>query len=127
MSTMEMLNISESNTTSDHWITQSQTTINYDGINNTYSNMTAEHRITEGPTIHDVTTKNPDDEITWDDATWILTSAFIIFTMQSGESEFPFSSNMCISLFMFAHLKNITFPIFRMRAVETVDGSSAER
>ena len=23
--------------------------------------------------------------ITWDDATWILTSSFIIFTMQSGE------------------------------------------
>ena len=26
-----------------------------------------------------------DPEISWDDATWILTSAFIIFTMQSGE------------------------------------------
>ena len=25
--------------------------------------------------------------ITWDDATWILTSAFIIFTMQSGKSN----------------------------------------
>lgn len=25
-----------------------------------------------------------EDEITWDDATWILTSSFIIFTMQSG-------------------------------------------
>lgn len=24
-------------------------------------------------------------EITWDDATWILTSSFIIFTMQSGK------------------------------------------
>ena len=24
--------------------------------------------------------------ISWDDATWVLTSAFIIFTMQSGES-----------------------------------------
>ena len=24
-------------------------------------------------------------ELTWDDATWILTSSFIIFTMQSGE------------------------------------------
>ena len=24
--------------------------------------------------------------LTWDDATWILTSAFIIFTMQSGRS-----------------------------------------
>ena len=23
--------------------------------------------------------------ISWDDATWVLTSAFIIFTMQSGE------------------------------------------
>lgn len=22
----------------------------------------------------------------WDDATWVLTSAFVIFTMQSGES-----------------------------------------
>ena len=27
------------------------------------------------------------DQITWDDATWILTSSFIIFTMQSGESR----------------------------------------
>lgn len=26
-----------------------------------------------------------DDDLTWDDATWILTSSFIIFTMQSGE------------------------------------------
>ena len=24
----------------------------------------------------------------WDDATWILTSSFIIFTMQSGQSAF---------------------------------------
>ena len=37
-----------------------------------------------------VTVKNGGDDtivkgpITWDDATWILTSAFIIFTMQSG-------------------------------------------
>ncbi len=32
------------------------------------------------------TTVDPDAEgpITWDDATWILTSSFIIFTMQSG-------------------------------------------
>lgn len=27
----------------------------------------------------------PNQSISWDDATWILTSAFIIFTMQSGE------------------------------------------
>lgn len=32
-------------------------------------------------------TMSPDDTITWDDATWILTSAFIIFTMQSGQSR----------------------------------------
>lgn len=25
------------------------------------------------------------EELTWDDATWILTSSFIIFTMQSGK------------------------------------------
>ena len=30
----------------------------------------------------DISLKGP---ITWDDATWILTSAFIIFTMQSGQ------------------------------------------
>jgi hypothetical protein len=27
-----------------------------------------------------------DRVITWDDATWILTSSFVIFTMQSGKS-----------------------------------------
>ncbi len=27
-------------------------------------------------------------EMTWDDATWILTSSFIIFTMQSGTRSF---------------------------------------
>ena len=27
-----------------------------------------------------------EDYNSWDDATWILTSAFVIFTMQSGES-----------------------------------------
>ncbi|XP_022105223.1 putative ammonium transporter 2 [Acanthaster planci] len=30
------------------------------------------------------TTMNPDIYNSWDDATWILTSAFVIFTMQSG-------------------------------------------
>jgi Amt family ammonium transporter len=29
-------------------------------------------------------TTSTDPEVTWDDATWILTSSFIIFTMQSG-------------------------------------------
>lgn len=37
----------------------------------------------------DLTTKGtavePRDAASWDDATWILTSSFIIFTMQSGE------------------------------------------
>ena len=32
-----------------------------------------------------VITKSSDREMTWDDATWILTSSFIIFTMQSGK------------------------------------------
>lgn len=27
----------------------------------------------------------------WDDATWVLTSAFVIFTMQSGESMRAFT------------------------------------
>ena len=32
-------------------------------------------------------TEVPTPEISWDDATWILASSFIIFTMQSGMSE----------------------------------------
>ncbi len=38
-----------------------------------------------------VTTEQPmvvmttEEPMTWDDATWILTSSFIIFTMQSGK------------------------------------------
>ena len=35
-----------------------------------------------------------------DDATWILTSAFIIFTMQSGECEF-YIITLCVCLFVF--------------------------
>ncbi|BFZ01122.1 hypothetical protein BsWGS_04161 [Bradybaena similaris] len=35
-------------------------------------------------TIGNTTTEEPEVKLTWDDATWILTSAFIIFTMQSG-------------------------------------------
>ena len=88
MSTMGVINFTESNTTAEDWITKGHTTITYDVTNKTYSNMTVEHRITQGPTMYAVTTKSPDDEITWDDATWILTSAFIIFTMQSGKLEF---------------------------------------
>ena len=58
-------------------------------------NLTTESNATHRPTFKQtesqttsfyVTSKSPDDEITWDDATWILTSAFIIFTMQSGKS-----------------------------------------
>ncbi len=36
----------------------------------------------------DLTFGGQSGPITWDDATWILTSAFIIFTMQSGELLF---------------------------------------
>ena len=35
-----------------------------------------------------VTTSKSIGPITWDDATWILTSSFIIFTMQSGRKLF---------------------------------------
>ena len=56
---------------------------NYTNSNGTTAlpNWTTEELTT---VTQDLTTRNPDDEITWDDATWILTSAFIIFTMQSG-------------------------------------------
>ncbi len=49
-------------------------------------NSTAETNATtvRSTSFYALTTKSPDDAITWDDATWILTSAFIIFTMQSG-------------------------------------------
>ena len=33
-------------------------------------------------------TSGQPSDITWDDATWILTSSFIIFTMQSGNIYF---------------------------------------
>ena len=33
-------------------------------------------------------------QVTWDDATWILTSSFIIFTMQSGACSMPFGGNL---------------------------------
>ena len=33
----------------------------------------------------------------WDDATWILTSAFVIFTMQSGEIVFIDNTNIEVS------------------------------
>lgn len=33
-----------------------------------------------------------DSDFTWDDATWILTSSFIIFTMQTGVSKRPYES-----------------------------------
>ena len=32
----------------------------------------------------DVTERTQEQGMSWDDATWILTSSFIIFTMQSG-------------------------------------------
>ena len=96
MSTMWIFNFTESNMTTENWITDGQTTIYHDVTNETESNMTMEQRITKRPTIYDVTTKSPDDAITWDDATWILTSAFIIFTMQSGELEFRFCVNIYV-------------------------------
>ena len=56
------------------------------------NNSTAQfQRVTYEPeTVDDVTNmpstaSNRTGDITWDDATWILTSSFIIFTMQSGE------------------------------------------
>ena len=38
------------------------------------------------------------EEISWDDATWILTSSFIIFTMQTGEciKYVVCSMDMCV-------------------------------
>ena len=101
---MRMFNFTDSNMTSENWITEGQTTSYYDVTNKTHSNMTMEQRITKRPTIYDVTTKSPDDEITWDDATWILTSAFIIFTMQSGELEFRFRLNIYFTSFLIALL-----------------------
>ena len=66
-------------------------------------NLTTESNVTNKPTFrqtesqttsfYDLTSKSPDEEITWDDATWILTSAFIIFTMQSGELLIHFHNN----------------------------------
>lgn len=35
-------------------------------------------------TVYSMIGSNSVGPITWDDATWILTSSFIIFTMQSG-------------------------------------------
>ena len=39
---------------------------------------------TVGGTTVNASVKPENREMTWDDATWILTSSFIIFTMQSG-------------------------------------------
>ena len=33
--------------------------------------------------------------MSWDDATWVLTSSFIIFTMQSGKLFVPYWSSCC--------------------------------
>ena len=45
----------------------------------------------------DIIVKGP---ITWDDATWILTSAFIIFTMQSGRyTTASLSGDVTIKMF----------------------------
>jgi hypothetical protein len=38
--------------------------------------------------LHVASTTIDTSPITWDDATWILTSSFIIFTMQSGKPTF---------------------------------------
>ena len=46
------------------------------------ANMSMEKMMTTEQTSI-ATTEEP---MTWDDATWILTSSFIIFTMQSGKS-----------------------------------------
>ena len=43
--------------------------------------------------------------ISWDDATWILTSAFIIFTMQSGNIYLSFIVHKKMSLSL---LRNVT-------------------
>ena len=50
-------------------------------LNMTTENVTVVSEIFE-------TTEAEAEDITWDDATWILTSAFIIFTMQSGTCNF---------------------------------------
>ena len=47
-------------------------------VNNTFTSG-----VTEGANVT-ATVKRNVREMTWDDATWILTSSFIIFTMQSG-------------------------------------------
>ena len=62
--------------------------------NTTWSNSTPAVSVGLDPHDADKTV------ITWDDATWILTSAFIIFTMQSGEVSSSFL-RVIIKVFIF--------------------------
>ena len=47
---------------------------------------------TRNTTKHREPVIDEDIGISWDDATWILTSAFIIFTMQSGKKQLALCS-----------------------------------
>ena len=58
-------------------------------VNNTFTSGS-----TEGANVTATMNRNI-REMTWDDATWILTSSFIIFTMQSGGLYLQLSYSQC--------------------------------